>query len=249
MQRDVAALERLHRPGRIPAEFLFGFFEHPARIIFFAEWNDSFAAEVTVFAGGALHEAPMERVAGELRDRPAEQKGREGGPLRVRGVGAQRTAGAPGAVAMSPPCVIGERNVFPAELQRAARATHLIESRDVLHDFAAALAQIVFLFVRIHRGGPFDVEPQRRRIVIKLNTESAQSLQRLDRERADFHFIDSWTQRSRGAEVVLPAFMPDGRESVLNIFVGILPDAETENRILVANIIDADIDALGPFWI
>src|SRR5216683_1967699 len=43
--------------------------------------------------------------------------------------------------------------------------------------------------------------------------------------------------------------MPNGRESILNIFVGILPDAETENRVFVANIIDADIDTLGPFGV
>src|SRR6266852_9148077 len=98
MQRDVAALQRLHRPRRIPAKILFGFFKPPTRIIFFAEWNDSFAAEVAVFARAALDEPPMERVAGKLRDRPAEQKRRERGAFRVRCVGAQRTARAPGAV-------------------------------------------------------------------------------------------------------------------------------------------------------
>src|SRR5260370_17394726 len=95
MERDVAALECLHRSGRIPAKFLFGFFENPTRIIFFAEWNDSLAAEVAVFARGALHEAPMKRVAGKLRDRPAKQKRREGGALRIRDVGPHRTAPPP----------------------------------------------------------------------------------------------------------------------------------------------------------
>ena len=43
--------------------------------------------------------------------------------------------------------------------------------------------------------------------------------------------------------------MPNSSKSILHVFVGILPDAEAENRVLVADIINADVDALGPLRI
>src|SRR5580700_10804996 len=117
MERDVAALERLHRPRGVPAKILLGFFQDHSRIALIPEWGDALAAEIAVLARGALDESPMQSIAGELRDRPTEQERREGGAFRIGEIGAQRPARAPRAIAMRPPCIIGKRDGLAAELQ------------------------------------------------------------------------------------------------------------------------------------
>src|SRR5579863_1118843 len=150
---------------------------------------------------------------------------------------------------MSPPGVLAEREPFAAKLEDAAHAPSLVEARDILDDLAAALAPVVLLLVRIHRGDPFKVEPQARGVVAQTHAEAAQAFKRLDRQRADLDLVDFGPQRPRGAEIILLALMPHGGEAVLNIFVGILPDAKTDTRILVADIVDTHIDAFGPLGI
>src|SRR5579859_4604399 len=41
--------------------------------------------------------------------------------------------------------------------------------------------------------------------------------------------------------------MPNRREAVLHVLVRILADAEADTRVLVAHVVDTDVDALGPF--
>src|SRR5581483_2033401 len=148
---------------------------------------------------------------------------------------------------MAPPCVLGEIESPTRDLEDAAYAPHLIEARDVLDDRAAALAIVVFLFVRIHRGTELRIKPERGGIVREPYSHAEQSLDYLDRKRADPDLVDLRPQDAGGAEVVLPALMPDRDETVLHVLVRILSDSHAQDRVAVADVVNADIDALGPF--
>src|SRR5713101_8259443 len=150
---------------------------------------------------------------------------------------------------MPPPVFLVERNGFAAKVENTTRTPRLIEARNILHHPAATFAEIVFLLVRIHRRRPFHVESQARRIFVEFDPEPFETFKQFDRERADSYFIDIGPECPRRAEIILPALMPYGRESVLHVSVGILTDAETENRILVADVVDTYVDAFSPFGI
>src|SRR5215472_5801679 len=193
-EQDVAALQSLHRPRGVPSEFLLGTVEKPSRITRPSERQNLFAAEIAVFAGAPLHEAPVKCVLGKLRHRPTEKEGREGSPFGIRGIGPKWPACAPRAIAMAPPAFLVERDRSAVDLKDSLRTARLIKSGDVLHRFTAAFAEIVFLLVRIHRGGPFEIEPQAGRIVSQTHAQAPQAFDHFDRERSDLHLVDAGTE-------------------------------------------------------
>jgi len=60
----------------------------------------------------------------------------------------------------APPALLVNCNALAAKLEDATRAPGLIEARNILYHPAAALAEIMFLFVRIHGRRPFDVDSE-----------------------------------------------------------------------------------------
>src|SRR5581483_10250165 len=127
VQLDISAEQGLNRPGRVPAKFLLGPVEQPSGIGRLTAGLDAFAAQVAVFAGGALDEAPVQRIVRELRDRPAKQERREAGAaFGIGGVGTEGTAGAPGAIAMRPPGILGQLEGMVAEAQFAAHGRGIV---------------------------------------------------------------------------------------------------------------------------
>src|SRR5438445_7303450 len=98
---------------------------------------------------------------------------------------------------MRPPGILGQLELLAAEFDRSAHAPRLIEARNILHNLAAALAQIVRLFMRIHRGDPFELEPNTRRIVADAHPEAPQPFERFDREWTDLDLVNARAQRAR----------------------------------------------------
>src|SRR5277367_2948052 len=147
---------------------------------------------------------------------------------------------------MRPPVILAQRHGPAGNSQYAARPSGLVEARDILYDAAVALAEIVFLFVRIHPRAPNDVEADARRVVGEQHPKALEALDWFDRKRTDFDLVRFWTKRARSAKVILLALIPDRGEPVLHILIGILADAATDNHVLVGNVIQAEIDALGP---
>src|SRR5438309_1320280 len=104
---------------------------------------------------------------------------------------------------MPPPAFLVEPNRLSAELHDTLSTAGLIESGNILHDLAAALTKIVFLFVRIHARDPFQIQSHAGRIISKSQTKPAETVQHLDRQRTDLQLVDIGPQRARGAEIIL----------------------------------------------
>src|SRR5262249_44670731 len=153
-------------------------------------------------------EAPVKCVLAKLRDRPTEQERREGSSFAIGSIGPKWPARAPGAIAMTPPAFLVKRDRRAVDLKDSLRSARLIKPRDVLHRLTAAFAEIVFLLVRIHRRGPFEIEPQAGGIVSEMHPQAPQAFDHFDRQRSDLYLVDARTERARGAKIVLLSAPP-----------------------------------------
>src|SRR5579875_822609 len=248
-EANITSSERLDWTPAIPLKLLLSVGKTPTGIALRAERENSLATQIAVFARSAFDEAPVKSMVAKLCHRPAEQKRCEHRAGRIAGISAQRTPRTPRAVAVSPPVALLEQDSFAADFQGAGSAANLIKARDILHHPATALAGVVFLFERVHRGRPFQIQPEGRGIVVQPESKPFQPFEHFDLKRTDFYLVNSWSQAAGRSKVILLASIPDRGEAILHVFVRILAHAETNDRILVSYVVNADVDALRPLRI